>query len=237
MGHRLAQARLAQGLSKETNFLLRQVTGIPLIRTLGQQLSKLEACWRYWRTDRPRSRLAYEELHGVHLAVPRRQERTMIAAGNRCVGAEQGHGGLRIRRKTLVRIARLPSTSQSSGASWSQTTLLVPLPELGVVVIDLDCYRYLTTEKTQRWTLGIIESIDSYTEISPSGQGIRVIACGTKPGRRYMEGRIEIYDGWMAVGARSGKYLTVTRWHLEGIPQKFLHRPKAIDKLYGVTFD
>jgi putative DNA primase/helicase len=44
----------------------------------------------------------------------------------------------------------------------------------------------------------------TYTEVSPSGTGLRIFTKGTKPGKRCKRGNIEMYDG------SSGRYLTVT---------------------------
>jgi primase-polymerase (primpol)-like protein len=50
----------------------------------------------------------------------------------------------------------------------------------------------------------IVEALGSYTEISPSGKGLRIFVSGAKPGKRSRKAWLEIYDG---TGAR---YLTVT---------------------------
>ena len=52
------------------------------------------------------------------------------------------------------------------------------------------------------WAAELIEALKTYTEISPSGTGIRAIARGKLPPGRRKEGKIEMYD--------SGRFLTIT---------------------------
>ena len=69
------------------------------------------------------------------------------------------------------------------------------------VGIDLDnCF---TEEgKILPWAQEIVEMIDSYTEVSPSGTGIRIFVKGKLPGEHCRTGNIEMYQ--------QGRYLTVT---------------------------
>jgi primase-polymerase (primpol)-like protein len=52
--------------------------------------------------------------------------------------------------------------------------------------------------------------IGSYAEISPSCNGVHVIGIGSVPGDRRKGGNREMYD--------SGRYFTMTGWHIEGAP-------------------
>ena len=89
------------------------------------------------------------------------------------------------------------------------TTLTGPVCGVGFVLtaddpfvgIDLDnCF---TPEgQLSSWAHEIINSIRSYTEISPSGAGIRIFAKGKLPGEACRVGPIEVYE--------QGRYLTVT---------------------------
>jgi putative DNA primase/helicase len=62
--------------------------------------------------------------------------------------------------------------------------------------VDLD--NCIEDGEIKPWALKIVERLDSYTEISPSGTGLRVWIRGTKPGsrckRKYHDGKVEIYD-------------------------------------------
>ena len=74
--------------------------------------------------------------------------------------------------------------------------------------IDLDACRNPTTRTVARWAGEIIERLHSYTEISPSGRGIRIIARGELPPVGRKHGSFEIYD--------SSRYLTITGQCLPG---------------------
>jgi primase-polymerase (primpol)-like protein len=73
--------------------------------------------------------------------------------------------------------------------------------------IDLDKCRDPQTGTIAPWARDIITRLASYTEVSPSGTGIRIIVRGAlPPGRRKDDARgIEMYD--------SDRYVTLTgRW-------------------------
>lgn len=79
--------------------------------------------------------------------------------------------------------------------------------EIEIVGIDVDHCRDPETGVCDDEALAIVREIDSYTEISPSGTGIRIFARGVLPNGWRKRGRIEMYD--------SGRYLTVTGAHME----------------------
>ena len=47
--------------------------------------------------------------------------------------------------------------------------------------VDLDYCRDVETGEIERWAMEIIEALDSYTELSPSGKGIHVFVRGKVP--------------------------------------------------------
>ena len=73
----------------------------------------------------------------------------------------------------------------------------------GFAGIDLDKCRNRETEEVEKWAQEILEAIQSYAEVSPSGTGIHILLKGRLPlnGRRRTN-QIEMYD--------SGRYFTVT---------------------------
>lgn len=79
--------------------------------------------------------------------------------------------------------------------------------EVGIVGIDVDHCRDPETEKLDDEALAIVREIASYTEVSPSGTGIRIFARGKLPPKGRKKGRVEMYD--------SGRFLTVTGAHVE----------------------
>jgi putative DNA primase/helicase len=71
-----------------------------------------------------------------------------------------------------------------------------------LVGIDLDHCRDLETSLIEPWALEIIHSFRTYTELSPSGTGIHIIAGGVLPGPGVKTARVEMYD--------TGRYFTMT---------------------------
>jgi primase-polymerase (primpol)-like protein len=68
--------------------------------------------------------------------------------------------------------------------------------------IDLDKCRNPQTGELESWAEEIIKKVDSYTEVSPSGTGIRIFTIAGLPVDGKNSGGIEIY--------KNKKYLTVT---------------------------
>ena len=68
--------------------------------------------------------------------------------------------------------------------------------------IDLDDCRDPATGELASWAERRIDRIDTYTEVSPSGTGVHLIAHGHVPGPRRRRGPVEMYD--------SGRYFTIT---------------------------
>lgn len=76
----------------------------------------------------------------------------------------------------------------------------------------------------------LVEALDSYTERTPSGDGLHVWVKGTIPaaGRRKDEAGIEFYA--------KDRYLTVTGRHLDGTPTGIHGRQKALNALWDELF-
>ena len=82
----------------------------------------------------------------------------------------------------------------------------------------------------QPQALAIVRAMNSYTEVSPSGEGLRIFARGVKPGKRERNGTIpgvELYDG------ASVRYLTFTGHHYIGTPLELLDASQAVVDLYN----
>lgn len=58
--------------------------------------------------------------------------------------------------------------------------------------VDLDGCRNSETGELAAWAEKIIDTLDGYAEVSPSGRGVHVITCGKTPNKR--RGQIEIYS-------------------------------------------
>lgn len=93
-----------------------------------------------------------------------------------------------------------------------------------VVGIDLD--RCITDGQIAPWAQEIIDSVDSYTELSPSGAGLRILARGSIP-EDVQDNTvgIEVYNG------HKGRFLTVTGDVLRDHPVRTPH-PDILTGLY-----
>jgi P4 family phage/plasmid primase-like protien len=80
---------------------------------------------------------------------------------------------------------------------------LVLKPEYGLIGYDAD-HCIDADGKINPVAQSDIDAWNTYAEISPSGEGIRMFAFGEKPGDRDKSGGFELYDG------SSTRYLTVT---------------------------
>ena len=94
--------------------------------------------------------------------------------------------------------------------------------------IDLDNCINLQTGKIEPWALNIVTSISSYTEISPSGLGVKIILQGQLPPGRRRVGQIELYD--------LARYFTITGNHLPGTPNTIEERQGALAALHAQVF-
>jgi hypothetical protein len=110
----------------------------------------------------------------------------------------------------------------------------VAMPEDKLVGIDLDhCYNR-KTRKAKKWASRIVKEVNSYTEITPSGTGFRIIAIGHKPDReRAKKGPIEIYDGLTKEGKAGGRYLTITGRRVKGRPAELCERQSEAEVVYN----
>lgn len=93
------------------------------------------------------------------------------------------------------------------------------------VGVDLDHCRKESGELSP-WAVTVVEKLRSFSEYSPSGKGIHIIAKASLPagGRRRAPG-IEIYD--------AGRYFTVTGEHIEGTPTTIEQRQDEIGDLHA----
>ena len=94
------------------------------------------------------------------------------------------------------------------------------------VGLDLDGCRNSETGEIKDWAAEIVNTIGSYTEVSPTGTGLRIICRGKIPGARRRNGLVEMYD------EGSPRYLTITGAHLEGTLTSVEGRQEAIERVY-----
>lgn len=85
------------------------------------------------------------------------------------------------------------------------------------VAVDFDHVRDKETGEIEPWALAAIKELNSYTEISPSGEGLHVWCYGKVPAGRK-RGHVEIYA--------EKRYFTVSALHLDGTPLTVNELPK-----------
>ncbi|WP_049890855.1 phage NrS-1 polymerase family protein [Natrinema versiforme] len=93
-----------------------------------------------------------------------------------------------------------------------------------IVGVDLDDCRDPETGDIDDVAEDIIERLDSYTEISPSGTGFHVLIEGELPDGRNRRGSIELYD--------TARFFTVTGDSLEEMPSRVARRQDALEAIH-----
>ncbi len=82
------------------------------------------------------------------------------------------------------------------------------------------------------WGRELLDKLDSYSEISPSGTGVKTFVKANKPGSRcckgYHDGKIEIYD--------QKRFFTVTGRRLEDRPADVKLRQESLEDVYRTVF-
>lgn len=91
--------------------------------------------------------------------------------------------------------------------------------------VDLDDCRDAQSEKIAAWAQTIIDALDSYTEVSPTGTGVKIFVKAQLPGPAKRRDHIEVYD--------RQHYFTVTGQHLTGSPTTIEPRQEAITALHA----
>jgi putative DNA primase/helicase len=94
------------------------------------------------------------------------------------------------------------------------------------VGIDLDnCVR---SGEIKPWAMEIVNKLKSYTEISPSGTGLRIFLRGALPPRGRRKGAVEMYT--------DGRFLTLTGNHVSSTPAAVEDRHAGIVALHRQFF-
>jgi putative DNA primase/helicase len=98
----------------------------------------------------------------------------------------------------------------------------------GIVGVDLDKCRDPETGAVEPWAWDFVERLQTYTELSPSGRGLRLFAHGGLPPYGRRRDRVEIYD--------SARFLTVTGHRLDGTPDTLTDAPDELLTLHRELF-
>jgi putative DNA primase/helicase len=111
---------------------------------------------------------------------------------------------------------------------------------IGFVLTDDDLYAMADLDhcldsagNVKAWAAEVVEQLSSYTEITPSGEGLRVIVkAALPPGGRKRGmpngGGVELYDRL--------RYMTMTGNHLAGTPETIEERQKKMAGLHARLF-
>lgn len=94
--------------------------------------------------------------------------------------------------------------------------------------IDLDGCRNPVDGSLHSAAAEIVERLDSYTEISPSGTGIHIIVKGEVPPGGNRKGKHELYD--------RGRYFAMTGMPYNGTPRTIESRQEAVDAIHASIF-
>jgi primase-polymerase (primpol)-like protein len=96
--------------------------------------------------------------------------------------------------------------------------------------VDLDNCRNPATGEIEQWALDIIHECRSYTDVSPTGTGVKILGVGKSSGEHHKtsDGRIEFY------GPERGRYFAITGHALFGY--KIREFQAELDAVYARVF-
>ncbi|QJP14815.1 DUF3987 domain-containing protein [Starkeya sp. ORNL1] len=100
----------------------------------------------------------------------------------------------------------------------------VLLKEQRIIGIDLDNVRDPQTGEIVPWLKAILGFAETYSEVSPSGRGIRILARGV------IDRAVVCHDAQVEMYS-SGRYLTITQAQIDGSPVSILQAPKMLAAL------
>lgn len=122
------------------------------------------------------------------------------------------------------------SVARASPGSFADGIAFVFSEDDPFVGVDLDDVLDPETGEIKAWAMDLIQSLNSYAEVSPSGTGVKVFVRGSVPKGgpaklRGSERRAEVYD--------RGRFFTLTGRRLPGTPTTVGERQRQLDG----TFD
>lgn len=111
---------------------------------------------------------------------------------------------------------------------WASGVGYVLSAEDPYVGIDLDACRDPRSGRIEPWAKAIIKRLNSYTEISPSGTGLRIFVRGELPPHGRRRGHIEIYS--------QARFLTITGDRYLAAPDTIQARPQELIEWHVEVF-
>lgn len=97
-----------------------------------------------------------------------------------------------------------------------------------IVGVDLDSCRDPVTGVLADWAQAIVSALDSYSEVSPSGTGVRILALGKLPPNGRKKGDVEVYETY--------RYVTITGQLLPASPRTINERQQALLRFHQQVF-
>jgi putative DNA primase/helicase len=101
-------------------------------------------------------------------------------------------------------------------------------PNDSFVGVDLDHCRNPEDGNIELWAQDIVDRLDSCTEVTPSGTGLRIFVQGKLPPQGRKRGNFEVYE--------SGRFLTITGHHLEGTSLRICERQAELEAIHREQF-
>lgn len=106
----------------------------------------------------------------------------------------------------------------------------------GVAGVDLD-HCYYGGRITIPEIAGFVQLLDTYCEISPSGDGLRLFLFGKLPSKGRKLGDVEMYDGVPHEDGRlRNRFLSITGNHLAGTPTTINERQEQFSTMHAAVF-
>jgi primase-polymerase (primpol)-like protein len=103
-----------------------------------------------------------------------------------------------------------------------------------IAALDLDHCLDRDTGRVHPWFRNVVDRAASYTEITPGGDGLRIIGFATGP---KIDKRKTFADGTKCeIYRKPARYITVTGNHLDGTPLHLANIDAVIDELYAEAF-
>lgn len=121
-------------------------------------------------------------------------------------------------------------------------------PYMGIDIDNIpdEIERFKKGDVNENIVLEMYESMKSYTEVSPSGNGIHIILKGTVPGKRRRKDSVEMYDSgrfFTMTGDSLGKYNSINQPNedaLKRIYNKYVAADNVVSierREHGITHD
>ncbi|MCI0460129.1 MAG: hypothetical protein L0Z62_24520 [Gemmataceae bacterium] len=198
--------------------------------------------WRWeWRTDKDGTRTRTKVPYGLCRLPPGTKQHTRHFRDR-----ETGEIVFTVRTKGRVTVQRAATNRPTSGMSYASAAKiyqenpgvfsgvgLILTEDMGLVVIDLDDARDPDTGELADWAWPVVDKLDTYSEVSPSGTGVKVYVWGKKPGRNCGTKKGSPYHAEMYSRLR---WVALTGINVEGTPTTVEARQEAITEVYELFF-